>query len=135
MSISEFQSYLLKYKKSLAIFVALSLLLCAIFINISQSYTAEIYIKYLGDKAESGLTENGKELNPYEISDALVVKKALDSIGVENTSYNTIRKNISISPIILSSEKAKYASYIENFSDYENTEENKALLSQNNHTA
>lgn len=126
MSVSEFQSYLLKYKKSLAIFVSLSLLLCTIFINVSQSYTAEIYIKYLGDKAVSGLTENGKELNPYEISDAIVVKKALESIGVENTSYNTIRKSISVSPIILSSEEAKYASYIENFSDYDNTEENKA---------
>ena len=125
MSVSEFQSYLLKYKKYLAIFVSLSLLLCTIFINGTQSYTAEIYIKYLGDKAESGLTENGKELNPYEISDALVVKKALESIGVENTSYNTIRKGIRVSPIILSSEEAKYASYIDNFSNYDNTEENK----------
>ena len=112
MSVSELQSYLLKYKKFLAIFVSVALLLCATFINVSQSYTAEIYIKYLGDKAESGLTENGKELNPYEISDALIVKKALESIGVETTSYNTIRKGISVSPIILSSEEAKYASYI-----------------------
>ena len=125
MSVSELQSYLLKYKKFLAIFVSVALLLCATFINVSQSYTAEIYIKYLGDKAESGLTENGKELNPYEISDALIVKKALESIGVETTSYNTIRKGISVSPIILSSEEAKYASYIDNFSDYDNTEENK----------
>lgn len=125
MSVSELQSYLLKYKKYLAIFVSLSILLCTIFINVSQSYTAEIYIKYLGENAESGLTPNNNELNPYEISDALIVKKALDTIGVKNTSYNTIRKNISISPIILSSEEAKYASYIDNFSDYENTEENK----------
>ena len=125
MSVSELQSYLLKYKKFLAIFVSIALLLCATFINVSQSYTAEIYIKYLGDKAEAGLTENGKKLNPYEISDALIVKKALESIGVENTSYNTIRKGISVSPIILSSEEAKYASYIDNFSDYDNTEENK----------
>ena len=56
MSVSELQSYLLKYKKFLAIFVSVALLLCATFINVSQSYTAEIYIKYLGDKAESGLT-------------------------------------------------------------------------------
>lgn len=125
MSVSEIQSYLLKYKKCLAILVSLSLLLCAIYINVSQSYTAEVYIKYLGDKAEQGLTENGKKLNPYEISDAFIVKKALDSIGVENTNYNAIRKNISVSPIILSSEEAKYASYIDNFSNYDNTEEKK----------
>ena len=125
MSVSELQIYLLKYKKFLAIFVALSIFLCAIFINVSQSYTAEIYIKYLGDKAEDGLTENGKKLNPYEISDAFVVKKALENIGAESASYNTIRKSISVSPVILSSEEAKYASYIDNFSDYDNTEENK----------
>ena len=86
MSVNELQLYLLKYKKILAIFVSLSIFLCAIFINVSQSYTAEIYIKYLGDKAEEGLSENGKELNPYEISDALVVKKALENIGTESTS-------------------------------------------------
>ena len=125
MSVSELQIYLLKYKKFLAIFVSLSIFLCAIFINVSQSYTAEIYIKYLGDKAEDGLTENGKKLNPYEISDAFVVKKALENIGAESASYNTIRKSISVSPVILSSEEAKYASYIDNFSDYDNTEENK----------
>ena len=125
MSVSEFQNYLLKYKKILAIFVALSVLLCAMYIGMKQSYTAEIYIEYLGDNAVQGLTENGKELNPYEIADAIIVKKALDSIGVESTSYNSVRKNIRVSPIILSSEEAKYASYIENFSDYDNTEENK----------
>ena len=126
MSISELQSCLLKHKKYLAIFVSLSILLCTVFVNVTQSYTSEIYIKYLGESAESGLTPNNKELNPYEITDALIVKKALDTIGVKNTSYNTIRKKISISPIILSSEEAKYASYIDNFSDYDNTEEKKA---------
>ena len=126
MSVSEFQSYLLKYKKYLAIFVSLSLLLCSLYISISQSYTAEIYIKYLGENAELGLTPNGHELNPFEISDALIVKKALETIGVEHTNYNSIRKSISVTPVILSSEQAKYASYIDNFSNYENTEDNKA---------
>lgn len=125
MSVSEFQDYLLKYKKPLAIFVSLSLLLCMVCMNIAQSYTAEIFIKYLGENAEMGLTPNNSELNPYEISDALVVKKALESIGAESANYNSVRKNIAVTPIILSSEEAKYASYIDNFSDYENTEENK----------
>lgn len=126
MSVSDLQSYLLKYKKYLAIFVSLSILLCTVFINVSQSYTAEIYIKYLGENAGSGLTPNNNELNPYEISDALIIKKALDRIGLKSASYNAIRKSISISPITLSSEEAKYASFIENFSDYDNAEENKA---------
>ena len=113
MSISDFQDYLLKYKKPLAIFVAFSLLLCAFFINITQSRTAEIFIKYLGENAEMGLTPNNQELNPYEISDALIVKKALESIGEKSANYNSVRKNITITPIILSSEEAKYASYID----------------------
>lgn len=125
MSVSEFQSYLLKYKKHLAIFVSLSLLLCAFYINISKSYTAEIFIKYLGEGAEAGLTENSMELNPYEIADALIVKKTLESIGEKGGEYNSVRKNITVTPVVLSSEEAKYASYLDNFSDYGNTEENK----------
>lgn len=125
MSVNEFQSYLSKHKKHLAIFVSLSLLLCVVYMNISQSYTAETFIKYLGENAELGLTPNSSELNPYEISDALIVKKALKSIGAESANHNLVRKNIMVTPVILSSEEAKYASYIDNFSDYENTEENK----------
>lgn len=126
MSVSEFQSYLLKYKKGLAVFVSLALLLCAGYINTKQSYTAETFIKYLGENAEQGLTPAGSGLNPFEISDALIVKKALESIGVGSTNYNSIRKKISISPVELYSEQAKYASYIDNFSNYNNTEEKKA---------
>ena len=125
MSVSEFQSYLLKYKKHLAIFVSLSLLLCTLYINISKCYTAEIFIKYLGENAESGLTENNNKLNPYEIADALIVKKALEDMGEESAEYNSVRKKITVTPVVLLSEEAKYASYIENFSDYEITEENK----------
>lgn len=126
MSVSEFQKYLLKYKKPLAIFVALCLLLCALFVSGSQSYTAETYIKYLGENATLGLTPNNAELNPYEISDALIVKKALESIGESSANYNEVRKKITVTPVVLSSEEAKYASYIDNFSNYDNTEENKA---------
>ena len=98
MSISDFQDYLLKYKKPLAIFVALSLLLCMVFINITQNHTAEVFIKYLGENAELGLTPNNNELNPYEISDALIVKKALESIGEKGANYNSVRKSITITP-------------------------------------
>lgn len=125
MSVSELQSYLLKHKKHLAIFVALCLLLCVIYVNFSQNHTAEIYIKYLGEKAELGMTENGMVLNPGEISDALVVKKALERIGENSAGYNAIRKKISVTAVVLTSEEEKYASYIDNFSDYDNTEEDK----------
>lgn len=125
MSVAEIQNCLIKYKKPLAVFVSLCLLLCIVYLNVSQSYTAEIYIKYIDEKAEQGLTPDGHELNPYEMTDALVVKKALNSIGIKSTNYNSIRKSITVTPVVLSSEEAKYASYIDSFSDYDNTEENK----------
>ena len=99
MSISDFQDYLLKYKKPLAIFVALSLLLCMVFINITQNHTAEVFIKYLGENAELGLTPNNHELNPYEISDALIVKKALESNGSSCYNYDKEKNCIEITQI------------------------------------
>lgn len=126
MSVTDFQGYLIKYKKGLAVFVALSILLCSFYININQTYSAEIYIKYIGENAPFGMTENGKKLDPYEVLNSLVVKRALEEINESANSISAIRKGITVTPIVLNSEEAKYASYIDSFSSYENTEENRS---------
>lgn len=120
MSVSEFNSCLIKYSKKLAVLVALAILICACVVNFRQSYTAEICIKYLGEKAEQGLTPNNKQLNPYEIANSLVVKRTLNKLGLKSSNHDRIRKDITVTPILLTSEEEKHASWIENFSDYEN---------------
>ena len=119
MSVSEFNSCLIKYGKKLAVLVAFAILLCGILINSRQSYTAEICIKYLGENAEKGLTPNKKQLNPYEIANSLVVKKTLNQLGLKSSNHDCVRKDITVTPIILTSEEEKHASWIENFSDYD----------------
>lgn len=105
--------------------VAASIVFCALALNIVSSTTASVIIKFVGDDAENGLTENGMEIDPYEISSALVIENAALTLGYENINTEPIRRNMTITPITSTAEKEKYASWIENFSDYDNTEEEK----------
>lgn len=122
MSVNDIQNSLLKYKKALAILVSLSILLCGAYLGVKQTYTAQIYIRYLGARAEEGIAENGTALDPYEISNAFVVQKALEQIGASDMDVTGVRRAITIAPIIALSEEEKYASFLDNFSSYENEE-------------
>ena len=125
MLVSELGNCILKCKKPLAAFVALCILLCNLFVGWKQSYTAETYIKYLGDDAKYGIAADGSHINPYEIKNSFVVKRTLDELGVTNANHEEVRRNITITPIYSTDEEEKHASWIENFSDYAKTEENR----------
>lgn len=125
MSIRDFINSILDHRRIFAFFIALSVVLCSIGLKITESYTAEIIIKYICDSAEKGLTENGQDINPYEINSSLVVKNAVSALGLKNTNIEGICRHITVTPIIPTSEQEKYASWIDNFSDYENNEDDK----------
>ena len=125
MSIRDFISSILDHKRIFAFLIALSVVLCSIGLKLTESHTAEIIIKYICDSAEEGLTENGQKINPYEINSSLVVKNAVSALGLKNTNIEGICRNITITPIIPTSEQEKYASWIEKFSDYEKNEDEK----------
>ena len=123
MLISELGSCIFRYKKYLAAFLALALLLCCGYVNMRQSYTAEVYIKYLGEQAKDGLAADGCALNPYEITNGLVIKNTLVELGMEDVSQESIRKNITVTPIVTTAEEEKYASWIESFDNYDEDSE------------
>ena len=125
MSIRDFISSILDHKRIFAFLIALSVVLCSIGLKLTESHTAEIIIKYICDSAEEGLTENGQKINPYEINSSLVVKNAVSALGLKNTNIEGICRNITVTPIIPTSEQEKYASWIEKFSDYEKNEDEK----------
>lgn len=125
MTISDLVNSILKQKKLFVFLIALSIVLCSIGLKFTESTTAEIIIKYICDTAEEGLTENGQKINPYEINSSLVVKNAVAALGLSNTNIEGIRRNITVTPIVPTSEEEKYASWIERFSDYENNEDGK----------
>lgn len=123
MTLNEMQICLLKYKKHLAFLVAVAIVLCAVFIDITKTYTAEVFIKYTGTDANQGLTENGKQLDPHEISDAILIKRAMDAIDTDDITFAKVSRGLEIVPIIPTEEEEKHASWIENFSTYDQTDE------------
>lgn len=110
-------------KGFLMLFLAAAIIICNFVLAFCQTYTAAVYIKYTENKAEQGLATNGDKLNPYEITDPYVVSKTLSQLGVPENKAGSIAQKITVTPVISAAEQEKYASWIDNFSDYEKTTE------------
>lgn len=115
-----------KQKKIIALFVAVAVLACYLCLFAGQTHTAAVYIKYLEEKASDGVATNGTELNPYEIADTYIVGKALEQLEMSDLNVNSVAQRIKVKPVYSSAEQEKYASWIDQFSDYEKNEDKKA---------
>ncbi len=125
MLLRDFLNGLYEHKKIFVILLAVSVILCSLKLKLDESYTSEILIKYIGAKAEDGLSENGEKINPYEIKSSIVIKNALTELGFKTANIEEISRNITVTPIIPTAEQEKYASWIDKFSDYEKNEDEK----------
>ena len=125
MTVTDIQKALLKYKRPLALLVAIVVLLCHFYLGIAQTHTATVYIKYVDENAKNGQAADGSVLKPYEITDSYVVGEALKQLGINDISASSLAQNITVTPVLSTAEKEKYASWIDQFSSYEDTEDNK----------
>lgn len=125
MTAKDIQQSLWNSRKGIALLVAAALLLCFVYIGLQQSYTAEVYIKYLDESAEKGTAPDRSVLNPYEIADPYVVSKALAQLGVNDLKASSICQKITVTPVISIAEEEKYASWVNSFSSYEESEKEK----------
>ena len=125
MSVTDIQNSLLKYKRYLALFVAVVMLLCHAYLETAQTHTATVYIKYVGENAENGKAADGSVLKPYEITDSYVVGEALKQLGINDVRASSLAQSITVTPVLSTAEQEKYASWIDQFSSYEETEDNK----------
>ena len=125
MTVTDIQNVLLKYKRPLALFVAIVVLLCHFYLGFAQTHTATVYIKYLGEKPENGQAANGSVLKPYEITDSYVVGEALKQLGINDIKASSLAQKITVTPVLSTAEQEKYASWIDQFSSYEETEDDK----------
>ena len=125
MTVTDIQDILLKHKRPLALFVAIVVLLCHFYLGFAQTHTATVYIKYLGENAENGQAANGSVLKPYEITDSYVVGEALKQLGINDIKASSLAQKITVTPVLSTAEQEKYASWIDQFSSYEETEDNK----------
>ena len=125
MTVTDIQNCILKYKRPLILFVALAVLLCHGYLTFAQTHTATVYIKYLGEKAENGQAADGSALKPYEITDSYVVGEALKQLEINDMKASALAQKITVTPMLSAAEEEKYASWIDGFSSYDETEDNK----------
>lgn len=125
MTVTDIQKSLLKYKRPLALLVCVVVLLCHAYLGIAQTHTATVYIKYVAEDAESGKAADGSVLKPYEITDSYVVGEALKQLGINDMKASSLAQKITVTPVLSTAEKEKYASWIDQFSSYEKNEDNK----------
>ena len=125
MTVTDIQNCILKYKRPLILFVAIAVLLCHGYLTFAQNYTATVYMKYLGEKAENGQAADGSVLKPYEITDSYVVGEALKQLGINDLKASSLAQKITVTPVLSTAEEEKYASWIDGFSSYDETEDNK----------
>ena len=125
MTVTDIQKSLLKHKRPLALFVAIVVLLCHFYLGFAQTHTATVYIKYMDENAKNGQAANGSVLKPYEIADSYVVGEALKQLGINDIKASSLAQKITVTPVLSKAEQEKYSSWIDQFSSYEETEENK----------
>lgn len=99
LSVWNIIEYIYKRKILIAVIFIGSLLLGNWYVDRNQAYSAETVIQYIGTLAEEGLTENGKDLDPYEILSPNVVAAAIEDLGIKE-DVDSIRKRITVTPII-----------------------------------
>lgn len=91
--------YINKWKVLILLVVLIFLLLSVLYVNRSQSYSAETLIRYTDLNAKSGLTPNLKQLNVYEIVSPNIISEVIEVLNIRE-GVEKIRSNVVITPII-----------------------------------
>lgn len=125
MTVTDIQNALLKYKRPLILFVSIVVLLCHFYLGIEQTHIATVYIKYVGENAGKGQAADGSVLKPYEITDSYVVGEALKQLGINDIKASSLAQKITVTPVLSTAEEEKYASWIDGFTSYDETEDEK----------
>ena len=94
--------------------------------SIDGIYGTETKNAVIKFQKSNGLTADGSKLDPYEITDPYVVSKALALLDMGGANATDFAQRIWVTPVISAAEQEKYASWLDNFSDYEKTEEGKS---------
>ena len=115
-----------KRKGIIALLIAVALLVCHSCLFLGQTHKAAVYIKFMEERAVDGVAANGTDLDPYEITEPYIVSKALAQMGMADKNASAVAQRIKVTPVVSSAEQEKYASWIDQFSNYEHTEEKKA---------
>ena len=116
----EFQ--LPRYLRTFSLLIALVTILGCLgvyaYASGNQTYTASTILEYVNNSAAEGLTPSGTPLDVTEIYSASVVTDAIKELGI-NTSVESIRSGITVTPIIPPDEETRKEAILEEGEEYE----------------
>lgn len=109
LSISDIVKILKKYFLQITALSLAVALLSVLFVNMTQTYTCTLGFKYNHKEAAEGFAPDGEsKLDPYEIQNPVVIKAALENMGVKDNddlSVKGVRQNITINKVVTDLDK------------------------------
>lgn len=110
LNLTEMVRILKKYILQIIAFSLIVGVLCAFFVSGMQTYTCTLGFKYNNKEAQEGLAPDGEsKLDPYEIQNPVVIKAALENLGVKEDddvlTVKGVRQNISINKVVTELDK------------------------------
>ena len=108
LSIAEMINIIRKYFFRIVAISLLAGLLGGYVVSTMQTYTCTLGFKYNHKEAAEGLARDGEsKLDPYEIQNPVIIRAALQNMGLDNTSSDVkgIRQNIAITKVVTDLDK------------------------------
>lgn len=109
ISIWDIFKYIFKWKFFIAFAVIVSFVLSIFYVNMQQSYNAQVIIRYNDSCVSRGKTANETDFDCYEIVSPDVLTAVIGDLSLTK-SVDSIRSRVTVTPIIPDSEKAVQAS-------------------------
>ena len=91
--------YLFKWKILIIAVLILSFVAATLYVDSRQTYSAKVIIQYNDSCISDGKTLDGNLFDANEIKAPKVILNVLQELGYENKKIESVRENISISPI------------------------------------
>ena len=110
--------YIYKWKVMIVITLLVCAALAAWYTNRTQSYEAQVVIKYNDDCIKNGKNPNDEEFDSYEIASPDVIAAVISELSLKR-SVDSIRSRVKVSAIIPESEKTKEESKLKEGEEYQ----------------
>lgn len=116
-SIWDIFKYIFKWKFVIAVTVLVSFLISVAYIELFQSYNAQVVIRYNDSSISRGKTPDEKDFDPYEIVSPDVITAVINDLSLSDT-VDSIRSRVTISSIIPEAEIKIKAAKLEKGEEY-----------------
>ncbi|HBA93376.1 MAG TPA: hypothetical protein DCZ02_02030, partial [Ruminococcaceae bacterium] len=107
-----------KWKFVIIITVLVSFLISIAYVELFQSYNAQVVIRYNDSSISRGKTLDEKDFDPYEIVSPDVITAVINDLSLEDT-VDSIRSRVTINAVIPDAELTIKESKLKNGEDYE----------------